>query len=163
MDTKYWKEIGLGGLLCGSLVTVIVMYFFFYKPQTKVAEKFTTNTYARAFTLWGRGHRGTLGCNGNKKIKINRATYLCNSMEDVQCDPFLTNGNYNPDTTIDAKSELEIKCNGKSSCSFRLPNVYETGENECDCGFRDVVLNASYYCIPATAKRSPEGVAKLRG
>ena len=151
MDTKYWKEIGLGGLLGGSLVTLIVIYFFSYKPQTDAAEKFKTKTHTRAFTLWGGENSGTLSCLGNKKIKINRGTYMCSVVNRVkeQCDPYFTNGNYNPATTFDAKMDLETKCNGKSSCSFKLPNVYETGENDCDCGFRNVVLNASYSCIPA--------------
>ena len=153
MDTKYWKEIGLGGLLGGSLATLIVVYFLFYKPQTSASEKLKKKTYTRAFTLWGRGNSGNLSCPGNKKIKINRGTYMCalNSTGEVddRCDPFFTNGNYNPATTFDAKIDLENECNGKSSCTFRLPNVYETGENECDCGFQNVVLNASYYCVPA--------------
>ena len=152
MVIEYWKEIGLGGLVCGALATLIVMCFFFYKPQIDAKEKFKTKTYTRAFTLWGRGNSGTLSCTGNKQIKINRGTYMCNSTNpvDERCDPFFTNGNYNPDTTFDAKIDLEPKCNGKTSCSFKLPSIYETGENECECGFQNVVLNASYYCVPAS-------------
>ena len=65
------------------------------------------------------------------------------------CDPFFPNGSYNPATTFDAKSDLEAECKGKTACSFRLPNVYATGETDCDCDFQNVVLNSSYYCVPA--------------
>jgi len=149
---SYWKGIGLGGLVCGSLALLLVMFLIFYKPQTEAKTKFEKKTYPRAFTLWGRGTSGELSCTGNKKIKINQGTYMCaldtTQSVDRRCDPFFTNGNYNPDTTFDAKTDLETVCNGKSSCSFQLPNVYETGDNKCECDFQNVVLNASYYCVP---------------
>ena len=82
-------------------------------------------TYTREFTLWGRGNSGELSCEGGtrKKIKINRSTYMCalgsTGEVDDRCDPFFTNGNYNPATTFDAKIDLENECNGKTSCTFR--------------------------------------------
>ncbi len=152
--SSYWKEIGLVGLLCGAAVTVVVMFVLFYNPQTKAAEMFDKKTYTRAFTLWGTGTSGKMSCSGTKKIKINKGTYMCalNSTDkdtiDMKCDPFLPNGNYNPDTTFDAIAHLKSECNGKSSCSVRLPNMFETGQNTCQCAPQDVVLNASYYCVP---------------
>ena len=152
--TTYWKEIGLVGLLCGAAATVIAMFVFFYAPQAKAAEKIDNMTYTRAFTLWGTGATGKMSCTGTKKIKINKGTYMCalNSTDkdtiDIKCDPFLPNGNYNPAATFDAIAHLKAECNGKSACSVRLPNMFETGQNDCQCPPQDVVLNASYYCVP---------------
>ena len=152
--SSYWKEIGLVGLLCGAAVTVVAMCVIFYQPQIKAAEMFDKTTYTRAFTLWGTGTTGKMSCTDGKKIKINKATYMCalnstnKSNIDIQCDPFLPNGDYNPDTTFDALAHLKAECNGKSSCSVRLPNMFGTGQNECQCAHEDIVLNASYYCVP---------------
>ena len=88
------------------------------------------------------------------KIKINKGTYMCalnstgKDVINIQCDPFFPNGNYNPETTFDAKTHLESECNGKSSCSVKLPNMYATGKTACQCAPQDIVLNASYYCVP---------------
>ena len=70
MDTKYWKEIGLGGLLCGSLVTVIVMYFFFTNPKLKW-QKSSQPTLTRVRLLCGAADIGApSGATEIKKSKL---------------------------------------------------------------------------------------------
>ena len=152
--SSYWKEIGLVGLLCGAAATVVAVCVLFYQPQLKAAETFDKTTYTRAFTLWGTGTTGKMSCTDGKKIKMNKGTYMCalNSTNkgsiDMQCDPFLPNGDYDPDTTFDALAHLKAECNGKTSCSVSLPNTFKTGQNNCQCAPEDIVLNASYYCVP---------------
>ena len=143
---------GVGIVVFGGLAVLLVAVFLFYKPAP-TKTKFEEKDYPRPFTLWGsQGTAGRLSCPESQKININRATYMCalnaSGRVDRRCDPFFSNGNYNPATTFDAQTDLKVACNGKTTCSFKLPNVYETGENECNCDFRNVVLNATYSCVP---------------
>lgn len=117
------------GILALTFFLIIVIWIYVVSLQRK---KFLDSyIYARGANSSLPPNTGgttntsqlNLSCGEGRQICVFRATQICsgsntNNFEYENTDPFLSDGSFNPSTTIDRTSDLENKCNGNSTCQF---------------------------------------------
>lgn len=122
-----------------------------------VAWNFANNRQQRVVSRGANGFEGdtiTLQCPSGKTISTFKAQFTCDvsgltGTEFAGCDPFLQNGNFNPNTTQDAKEWLASQCDGKNSCDITVPSQSTSGGPGTLCpGCPKVMLIGNYDCYP---------------
>lgn len=107
--------------------------------------------YTRGLAIVGEGRAGRLSCPAGRKIRIFRGRYMCGASDLAGrevCDPFTPSGGFS-EATRSAVEELEGACNGKSECTFTLGRGLLPEGCDGVCDPEEVMLNASYDCVPA--------------
>lgn len=113
-----WISVSLIGLFV--LLIIVAIYYLIVGIQYK--------KYIGERSVY-KGFSGDLNsvvplsCPVEKKIHVTSGTVMCLDKNIGTCDPFLQDGKFNPQTTIDWKANLIGQCEDKNSCEAHIVNL----------------------------------------